>query len=99
MRRWSGGGWLGRGADDEQADFTVLYGSGLDGWIVRDLEKDPQAQFALGLFGEAESLLKASHGGGSKAAARWASSSYTRRLMASSGRMRTCTSMGTTISR
>jgi carboxyl-terminal processing protease len=34
------------------------------------LESDPQAQFALGLFGEAESLLKASHGGGSKAAAR-----------------------------
>jgi hypothetical protein len=34
------------------------------------LEKDPQAQFALGLFGEAESLLKASHGGASKAAAR-----------------------------
>jgi GTP-binding protein len=30
------------GADDEQADFPVLYGSGLDGWIVRDLEKDPR---------------------------------------------------------
>ena len=28
------------GADDHQADFPVLYGSGLDGWIVRDLEKD-----------------------------------------------------------
>jgi GTP-binding protein len=29
------------GATDEQCDFPVLYGSGLDGWIVRDLEKDP----------------------------------------------------------
>ncbi len=29
------------GADDEQADFPVLYGSGLGGWFVRDLEKDP----------------------------------------------------------
>jgi len=28
------------GATDEQCDFTVLYGSGLHGWIVRDLEKD-----------------------------------------------------------
>jgi len=28
------------GADDEQADFPVLYGSGLDGWIVRNLETD-----------------------------------------------------------
>ncbi len=28
------------GADDRQADFPVLYGSGLDGWLVRDLEKD-----------------------------------------------------------
>ena len=28
------------GADDHQADFPVLYGSGLDGWIVRDLEKE-----------------------------------------------------------
>ena len=24
------------GADDEQADFPVLYGSGLDGWLVSD---------------------------------------------------------------
>lgn len=30
------------GASDEQCDFPVLYGSGLHGWIVRDLEKDPQ---------------------------------------------------------
>ena len=28
------------GADDHQADFPVLYGSGLEGWLVRDLEKD-----------------------------------------------------------
>ncbi|WP_024821586.1 MULTISPECIES: translational GTPase TypA [Aminobacterium] len=29
------------GATEEQADFPVLYGSGLDGWAVKDLEKDP----------------------------------------------------------
>jgi GTP-binding protein len=28
------------GADDRQADFPVLFGSGLDGWIVRDLATD-----------------------------------------------------------
>ena len=28
------------GATDEQAHFPVLYGSGLDGWFVSDLEKD-----------------------------------------------------------
>lgn len=28
------------GATDEQCDFPVLYGSGLHGWIVRDLETD-----------------------------------------------------------
>ncbi len=28
------------GASDEQADFPVLYGSGLAGWFVRDLETD-----------------------------------------------------------
>ena len=28
------------GANDEQADFPVLYGSGLDGWLVRDLERE-----------------------------------------------------------
>jgi GTP-binding protein len=28
------------GADDRQADFPVLYGSGLDGWLVHDLEKE-----------------------------------------------------------
>jgi GTP-binding protein len=30
------------GATDEQCDFAVLYGSGLHGWIVRDLDKDPR---------------------------------------------------------
>jgi GTP-binding protein len=29
------------GANDEQCDFPVLYGSGLQGWLVRDLDKDP----------------------------------------------------------
>ncbi|MBI1289902.1 translational GTPase TypA [bacterium] len=28
------------GANDEQIDFPVLYGSGLNGWLVRDLEKE-----------------------------------------------------------
>ena len=28
------------GASDNQTDFPVLYGSGLDGWLVRDLDKD-----------------------------------------------------------
>ncbi|MFO7975081.1 MAG: translational GTPase TypA [Candidatus Hydrogenedentota bacterium] len=28
------------GGNDEQCDFPVLYGSGLQGWLVRDLEKD-----------------------------------------------------------
>ena len=28
------------GASDEQCNFPVLYGSGLDGWIVRDLDTD-----------------------------------------------------------
>ncbi|MFH2049052.1 MAG: GTP-binding protein, partial [bacterium] len=30
------------GATDEQAHFPVLYGSGLDGWFVNDLDKDRQ---------------------------------------------------------
>ncbi len=29
------------GANDDQIEFPVLYGSGLAGWLVRDLEKDP----------------------------------------------------------
>jgi len=29
------------GASDEQCDFPILYGSGLNGWIVRDLDTDP----------------------------------------------------------
>ncbi len=28
------------GADDDQLDFPVLYGSALEGWLVRDLERD-----------------------------------------------------------
>ncbi|WOL41210.1 translational GTPase TypA [Pyramidobacter sp. YE332] len=32
--------FLELGATDEQADFPVLYGSGLAGWLVRNLEKD-----------------------------------------------------------
>jgi len=32
--------FLELGATDEQCDFSVLYGSGLDGWLVRDLDKD-----------------------------------------------------------
>ncbi len=32
--------FLELGADDKQADFPVLYGSGLDGWLVRDLGTD-----------------------------------------------------------
>ena len=34
------------GADDEQADFTALYGSGLHGWMVRDLETDKREGMA-----------------------------------------------------
>jgi GTP-binding protein len=30
------------GAKDEQAHFPVLYGSGLDGWLVSDLANDPR---------------------------------------------------------
>lgn len=29
------------GANDDQIDFPVLYGSGLAGWLVRDLDKEP----------------------------------------------------------
>lgn len=32
--------FLELGATDKQCDFPVLYGSGLHGWLVRDLEKD-----------------------------------------------------------
>jgi GTP-binding protein len=31
------------GATDEQAHFPVLYGSGLDGWFVRDMGNEPQS--------------------------------------------------------
>jgi len=30
------------GADDHQADFPVLYASALEGWVVRDLDRDPR---------------------------------------------------------
>jgi len=33
--------FLELGATDEQADFPVVYGSALEGWIVSDLEQDP----------------------------------------------------------
>jgi len=33
--------FLELGATDEQADFPVVYGSALEGWIVRDPERDP----------------------------------------------------------
>jgi GTP-binding protein len=33
--------FLELGATDEQADFPVVYGSALEGWIVRDPETDP----------------------------------------------------------
>jgi GTP-binding protein len=33
--------FLDLGASDEQAHFPVLYGSGLDGWFVKDLDKEP----------------------------------------------------------
>ena len=33
--------FLELGATDEQADFPVLYGSGLAGWLVRNLDTDP----------------------------------------------------------
>jgi len=40
--------FLELGATEEQADFPVLYGSGLHGWFVRDLEKDnPEGMDAL----------------------------------------------------
>ncbi len=31
------------GANDDQADFEVLYGSGLDGWVAREPEAGPDA--------------------------------------------------------
>ena len=34
--------FLELGATDAQCDFPVLYGSGLHGWIVRDLDTDPR---------------------------------------------------------
>ena len=34
------------GANDEQADFPVLYGSGLEGWVVRDLDESEESTSA-----------------------------------------------------
>ncbi len=31
------------GATDEQAQFPILFGSGLDGWFVNDLDKEPHS--------------------------------------------------------
>ncbi len=40
--------FLELGATDHQADFPVLYGSGLEGWLVRDLDADePRGMDAL----------------------------------------------------
>ncbi|GHV44935.1 GTP-binding protein [Synergistales bacterium] len=38
------------GATDEQADFPVIYGSGLAGWAVNDLEKNPNRDSMDDLF-------------------------------------------------
>ncbi len=38
--------FLELGADDRQADFPVLYGSGLDGWLVRDLQDETREGMA-----------------------------------------------------
>ncbi len=38
------------GATDEQADFPVLYGSGLNGWLVKDLEADSRRDTMEPLF-------------------------------------------------
>jgi len=34
------------GATEEQCDFPVLYGSGLNGWLLRDLAEEPHAGMA-----------------------------------------------------
>jgi len=34
--------FLDLGANEHQADFSVLYGSALQGWMVRHMEKDPR---------------------------------------------------------
>ncbi len=38
------------GANDHQAEFPVLYGSGLDGWLVNDLEGDEPREGMEALF-------------------------------------------------
>jgi GTP-binding protein len=42
--------FLELGANDEQADFPVLYGSGLSGWFVRDMKKDERRNTMEPLF-------------------------------------------------
>ncbi|MDX2176906.1 MAG: translational GTPase TypA [Candidatus Sumerlaeia bacterium] len=42
--------FLELGATDEQADFPVIYGSGLNGWFVKDLEADPRRDTMDPLF-------------------------------------------------
>ena len=42
--------FLELGANDEQAEFPVLYGSGLNGWLVKDLEADPRRDTMDPLF-------------------------------------------------
>ncbi len=48
------------GATDEQADFPVLYGSGLEGWLVHDLESD-QREGMDALFATIISEVPAPH--------------------------------------
>ena len=47
--------FLELGADDHQADFPVLFGSGLDGWLVRDLATDKHNNGMQALF---ETIIK-----------------------------------------
>ena len=42
--------FLELGASDEQTDFPILYGSGLNGWFVRDLDKDEHENGMEALF-------------------------------------------------
>jgi GTP-binding protein len=46
------------GANEDQADFPVLYGSGLDGWLVRDLEKDGRPEGVAGLEALFETIVE-----------------------------------------
>ena len=46
--------FLELGATDHQADFSVVYGSALEGWIVRDPDKDPH----IGMDALFETIVK-----------------------------------------